>query len=84
MFWVLYLLFGVTVLLLFLAFLYQDYTFAWFSGMLMLVIGVWIVINGLNGNINWLTHGFGASIFGLGVYFFIRTSLELIRGDKIG
>lgn len=74
---VLYIIIFASMILLVLAYFFKDYTFAAMSGILMMVIGVWISINGIADQNTYLTIGFGTAWIGIGAYLLIRSAMDL-------
>lgn len=68
------------ILLLFIAFLFRQYVIGAISSILMVVVAVYILINGIENITNILTLGIGVVYFGLGFYIFIGGTLEQIEG----
>jgi len=60
-------------------FFYKDYWIAAFGTMFMMVLGAYIIINGVGDINDWLTLSFGAVHIGVGAYIFIRGSLEIYK-----
>lgn len=60
-----------------------HYKLAWLtaiSGILMMVMAVYLYINGLDGLLNFAVGSLVVSLTGLGAYVFIRSSYELYKG----
>ena len=65
-------------LLLILAIIFKEYALGVISGMLIMVIGVFMAINGFLGLDNFLTQGIAVLFIGLGFYIFIEGTYEKI------
>lgn len=74
---ILYLIIFANLALLVLAYTFKDYTFAAMSGILMIITGVWITINGIADQNMYLTLAFGTALIGLGAYLFIRSAMDM-------
>ena len=61
-------------------FLLKDYLFGAVSGMLFMVLGVFVATQGLIGFNNFLTQSLAVVFIGVGAYVFIRGGVEAIRG----
>lgn len=79
----LWIIFGATLFFVVIAFIWQNYTLAAMSGVLMMTAGIWIIINGIDGSINFLTHGFGGAIFFLGFWLIFKSGQEMLEGQGV-
>jgi len=74
-----YLIVFICWILLIVGFYLGDYTFTAIGGILSLVIGVYILINGLDGYANLVTEGFSIIHICLGAYVMIRGGYEIYK-----
>ncbi len=70
-------------LLLILAIIFTEYALGVISGMLLMVIGVFMAINGFLGLDNFLTQGIAVIFIGLGFYIFIDGTYQKILEANI-
>ncbi len=75
----LYLIIIIIWAMLFLGFNKQDFTIISISGLLMMVYGLYIILNGLDGFDNLITQAFAGINIGIGFYFMFRAGLEMYR-----
>ena len=81
MFNILWLIIGATLVFLTLSFVFANYTLALMSGLLLIWLGTWIVMYGIDGTTNFLTVGFGSLLIGLGAWMMIKSSHEIMGGE---
>lgn len=81
MIYLLYFGLAMIVLLMVLGLWKQDQRVLLIDGLLMLVIGVWIFINGFSIYNNMVTQMIGTVIFGLGMYFSFMAGMSMIEGE---
>ena len=69
------------LVMLVMAFVFKDYVFGAIAGMLFMIFGIYVGINGMIGFSNLLTSGLATVCIGVGAYVFIRGGVEAMRGD---
>jgi hypothetical protein len=68
---------GWSVLLI--GFIFKEYAIAAIASFLLMILGVYSMVNGLNGTNDWLTQGFSMIMIGVGAYVVIRGGYELYK-----
>lgn len=76
---VVYLLIIIAWAVLFVGFFLQDYTIIMLSTIFILVLGVDIIINGLNSLNNFATQAFGIFHLGISFYVMLKANMEKIK-----
>jgi len=69
----------IVFLLLIFAFVIRDYTTGVLSSMAMIIVGVYILANGMEGIVNLLTISLGVIYVCIGMYILIGGSLQQIQ-----
>lgn len=68
-----------SILLLIVGFWLANYIIALLASMSIIIVGVFMAINGIGTINNLLTQGFAAILLGLGAYVFINGSLQQLQ-----
>ena len=78
-----YLAILVAWIILVIGFVYKDYAITALGSILILVLGVYMLIYGINGvsNSSLEVMAFGFTHIGIGAYIFIRGAYELYKGS---
>jgi len=75
----LYLIAILALVILIVGFYKADYNIVAFSGVVMLILGVYIAINGLDTFDNYLTNAFAFIYIGIGSYVMMRGGYEIYK-----
>lgn len=67
--------------LLVMAFMLKDYTIGMLSGIAIFCVGIYVAIYNVEGINNLLTQAFGLISILLGLYIFLKVSMEKIEED---
>lgn len=74
----LYFVFALSIILLLIAFYKDDHNLAAISGMLQIILGGYIIVAGFSNFTNALSNAIGIIFISVGIYVFIRSSIENI------
>jgi len=72
----LYFVFLLAIILLFVSFYKEDHNLASISGMLMIILGGYIIATGFSTLTNGLSNGIGIVLIGVGFYILLRSNIE--------
>ena len=77
----LYFVFILAVMLLIISFIKNDHNLASVSGMILIILGGYIIASGFGSFTNSLSNGLGISLIGIGIYILLRSNIDFLTGD---
>jgi hypothetical protein len=73
-----YFLLALSWVIVAVSFYMKDYWLVAISGIILMIMGVWVTANGLDAVRNLVSMTFGVSYIGIGAYLLLRSVLELV------
>lgn len=77
----LYFVFALAIILLGISFYKNDHNLATISGMVLVILGGYIIAYGFSSLNNTLSSGLGIILIGVGIYILLRSNIDYITGE---
>lgn len=71
----------IAVMFILIGFIMKDYWICALGCFLLVGAGIYVITNGLNGEITWITSSVGFVIIGVGIYIGLKGGIENVNLD---